>query len=96
MSQSTCTLTAARRSAAAWPGHAAAVIGGSGYTGLVLAELLLRHPSIRLIVAEPEMATDRHGDPVDPGCVGRVRHVDTAVFDVRASHMIPVVASPAA
>jgi acetylglutamate kinase len=46
-----------------------------------------------LIVAEQEKATDRHGEPVDLGCVGRVVGVDTTVLDVLASHMIPVVAS---
>jgi acetylglutamate kinase len=46
-----------------------------------------------MIIAEPEELTDKHGDPVDLGFVGRVKHVDTAVLDVLASHMIPVVAS---
>ncbi len=64
MSQSTCTLTAAR--ASCQPGRApapvsAAVVGGSGYTGLVLAELLLRHPSIRLAAMTSERLA---GSPV--------------------------------
>ena len=46
-----------------------------------------------LIVAEPETATDQHGSPVDLGYVGRVVDIDTAVLDVLAAHMIPVVAS---
>ena len=46
-----------------------------------------------LISAEPETVTDRQGDPVDLGLVGRVTHVDTTVLDVLAPHMIPVVAS---
>jgi acetylglutamate kinase len=46
-----------------------------------------------MIIAEPEQITDKHGDPVDLGLVGRVKHVDTALLDVLAAHMIPVVAS---
>jgi acetylglutamate kinase len=46
-----------------------------------------------LIVAEPEKATDEHGSPLDLGYVGRVVDIDTAVLDVLAPHMIPVVAS---
>jgi acetylglutamate kinase len=46
-----------------------------------------------MIIAEPEQITDKHGHPVDLGLVGRVKHVDTALLDVLAAHMIPVVAS---
>jgi acetylglutamate kinase len=47
-----------------------------------------------LIIAEPESASDDHGDPIELGHVGRVAHIDTTVLEVLASaHMIPVVAS---
>jgi acetylglutamate kinase len=46
-----------------------------------------------LIVAEPEQITDKDGDPIDLGLVGRVKRVDTTLLDVLAAHMIPVVAS---
>ena len=61
MSRSTCTMnTVTCVPSAAWP-HSlatthtqAAIVGGSGFTGLVLAELLLRHPSIRLAAMTSE------------------------------------------
>jgi len=47
--------TVARRRAVARPTHAsAAVIGGNDCTGLVLAGLLLRHPSVRRAAMTPE------------------------------------------
>ena len=47
-----------------------------------------------LISAEPESASDEHGDPIELGHVGRVTHIDTTVLEVLASaNMIPVVAS---
>jgi acetylglutamate kinase len=61
-------------------GHGGAAVGVSG-------------EDAGMIVAEPEQITDKHGDPVDLGLVGRVKHVDTALLDVLAAHMIPVVAS---
>jgi acetylglutamate kinase len=47
----------------------------------------------RLIIAEPETITDKLGEPIDLGYVGRVKRIDTSVLDVLAPHMIPVVAS---
>jgi N-acetyl-gamma-glutamyl-phosphate reductase len=67
MSRSTCTLTACASAADAGPRSApagcteAAIVGGSGYTGLVLAELLLRHPNIRLAAMTSERLA---GSPV--------------------------------
>lgn len=68
MSTSTCTLNASTSAAGGtWPHGVsathtqAAIVGGSGFTGLVLAELLLRHPSIRLAAMTSEQLA---GTPV--------------------------------
>lgn len=51
----------ASRTAAPAPPATAAVVGGSGYTGALLAELLLRHPAVELTHVSSESLA---GDPL--------------------------------
>jgi len=58
----TCESPAAgAASGAASPAAEVAVVGASGYTGALLAELLLRHPSLRLVAVSSDQLA---GEPV--------------------------------
>jgi N-acetyl-gamma-glutamyl-phosphate reductase len=106
MSMSSCTLNASTNAVAGrWPRsvstmHArAAVVGGSGFTGLVLAELLLHHPSLHLIAMTSERLAGRPVELQAPrlhtdlcfGCIDELPEVEAAFVCLPHGEAAPAV-----